>query len=124
MLLTDLLGSEVFAPRFVGFVSDVRFVLDATSTDQPTPPARLYGLVVSPHARSSSLGFERRGVRSPWPIAAAVRWRHRGSFLVLWSDVLRLDERRVQLRTDYEPRSAELAQSAAASPRFSSGGDG
>ena len=52
MILTDLLGSEVFGPRFLGYVSDVRFVLDETSTDQPTPSARLYGLVVSPHARS------------------------------------------------------------------------
>src|SRR5512132_876970 len=28
--------------------------------------------------RSSSLGYERSGVRSPWPIAALVQWRHRG----------------------------------------------
>src|SRR6185369_2408218 len=66
MLLTVLLGSKVFAPGFVGFVSDVRFLLDAFPTDQPTPTARLYGLIVSPHARSSSLGYERSGIRSPW----------------------------------------------------------
>jgi hypothetical protein len=59
MILTDLLGSKVFGPDFLGYVTDARFVLDPPSSDQPMPTARLYGLVVSPHARSSSLGFER-----------------------------------------------------------------
>jgi hypothetical protein len=118
MLVSDLIGSEVFAPRFVGFVSDVRFVLDPTSTDQPTPAARLYGLIVSPHARSSSLGYERSGVRSPWPVAKIVRWRHRGSFLVLWPDVLRLDDRRVELRLDHVQRPPGLSRSAAVPPQI------
>jgi hypothetical protein len=56
MLQPDLRGSEVFASRVVGFVSYVAFIIDATSTDQPTPTARLYGLILSPHARSSSFG--------------------------------------------------------------------
>jgi hypothetical protein len=76
VIITDLLGSRVFGPDFLGFVSDVRFILESESAGQP---ARLYGTLVRPHARSSSLGFERSGVRSPWPIAALVRWRHRGS---------------------------------------------
>jgi hypothetical protein len=121
MLLSDLLGAEVFAPRFVGFVCDARFVLDPLSTDQPTPTARLYGLIVSPHARSSSLGFERRGIRSPWPVGKIVGWRHRGSFLVLWPDVLRLDERRVDLRLDYTRRPPDLALSAAVPPHLAEG---
>ena len=79
MIITDLLGSRVFGPDFLGFVSDVRFILESESVGQPV---RLHGIIVSPYARSSSLGFERSGVRSPWPIAALVRWRHRGSFLV------------------------------------------
>ena len=112
MILSDLLGSEVFGPRFIGYVSDARFVLDEISTDQPTPIARLYGLVVSPHARSSSLGFERSGIRSPWPVAALVRWRHRDSFLVLWSDIQRVEWRRVQLRLDFARWSPELSGSA------------
>ena len=118
MILTDLLGSEVFGQEFLGYVSDVRFVLDETSTDQPTPIARLYGLVVSPHARSSSLGFERSGVRSPWPIAALVNWRHRGSFLVRWSDIQRIERRRVQLRLDFARWSPDLSQSAIIKPEL------
>jgi hypothetical protein len=62
MIITDLLGSRVFGPDFLGFVSDVRFILESESLGQP---ARLYGITVSPHARSSSVGFERSGVRSP-----------------------------------------------------------
>ena len=118
MILTDLLGSRVFGPDFLGYLTDVRFVLDPPSTDQPMPKARLYGIVVSPHAKSSSLGFERVEVRSPWPIAAAVRWRHRDSFLVTWADIARLDSRRVQLRSDFVRRSSLLRQPATTSPDF------
>jgi hypothetical protein len=67
-----------------------------------------HGILVSPHACSSSLGFERSGVRSPWPIAALVHWRHRGSFLVHWADIERFDERRIQLRPGFERASSEL----------------
>jgi hypothetical protein len=95
----------VYGPDFLGFVSDVRFRLDTESTGQP---AQLYGIIVSPHARSSSLGFERSGVRSPWPIAALVRWRHRGSFLARWGDIERIDVKRIQLREGFERGSPEL----------------
>jgi hypothetical protein len=83
----------------------VRFCLDTESVGLP---ARLYGIIVSPHARSSSLGFERSGVRSPWPIASLVRWRHRGSFLVRWADLERIDVERIQLRPGFERASPEL----------------
>ena len=105
MIITDLLGSRVFGPDFLGFVSDVRFYFEPEAEGRP---AQLYGILVSPHARSSSLGFERSGVRSPWPIAALVRWRHRGSFLVRWGDIERLDADRIQLRRGFERASPEL----------------
>jgi hypothetical protein len=105
VIITELLSARVFGPDFLGFVSDVRFSLDTESVGLP---ARLYGIIVSPHARSSSLGFERSGVRSPWPIAALVRWRHRGSFLVRWVDIERIDVNRIQLRPGFERASPEL----------------
>ena len=49
MIITDLLGARVLGPDFLGFVSDVRFWLDTKTIGQP---AQLYGIVVSPHARS------------------------------------------------------------------------
>ncbi len=118
MILTDLLGSKVFGPEFLGYVTDARFVLDPPSSDQPMPTARLHGLLVSPHARSSTLGFERIEVKSPWPIAAAVRWRHRGAFLVAWDDVAQLNSHRVQLRSNFTRRSPLLHQSATSPPDF------
>jgi hypothetical protein len=105
VIITDLLGARVFGSDFLGFVSDVRFRFDTSSIGQP---AQLYGIIVSPHARSSSLGFERSGVRSPWPIAALVHWRHRDSFLVRWADIERIDVRRIQLRKGFERGSPSL----------------
>jgi hypothetical protein len=105
MIITELLGARVHGPDFLGFVSDVRFRLDTEFIGQP---AQLYGIIVSPHARSSSLGFERSGVRSPWPIAALVHWRHRGSFLARWGDIERIDVKRIQLREGFERGSPEL----------------
>jgi hypothetical protein len=105
VIITDLLGAQVFGPDFLGLVTDVRFTLDTQSIGHP---ARLYGIIVSPHTRSSSLGFERSGVRSPWPIAALVRWRHRGSFLARWADIERFDIHRIQLRAGFEHASPEL----------------
>jgi hypothetical protein len=105
VIITDLLGPRVFGPDFLGFVCDVRFSFDTSSIGQP---ARFYGLIASPHARSSQLGFERSGVRSPWPIAALVRWHHRGSFLVRWGDIERIDVARIQLRQGLERGSPEL----------------
>lgn len=116
MILSDLLGSRVYGGDFLGYVSDARFLLDEQNFDQPTPTARLYGLVISPHARSSSLGFERSEVKSPWPIAAVVRWRHRGSFLVRWNDVEQLSDGRVDLRSGYRRFSSMLSGSAAVRP--------
>ena len=97
--------SSGFGPDLLGFVTDVWFTLDTHSIGLP---ARLYGVIVSPQARSSSLGFERSGVRSPWPIAALVHWRHRGSFLVRWADIERFDGRCIQLRPGFERASPEL----------------
>lgn len=119
MILSELIDRPVHgggAP--VGSVIDARFLLDETSTDQPTPPARLYGLVVSPHKRSSFLGYERSSVRSPWPLASLLRRRQRGAFLVLWDDIAELATDRVVLRPGFRRWSPELDRSAAVPPEL------
>lgn len=63
--------------------------------------ARLVGLLVSPRSGGSFLGYERTEVRSPWPIPQLVRRRHRGTFLVGWTDV-------ADVRTD-APATVRLA---------------
>lgn len=88
MIASDLLDVPVLDAdgTHVGFVVDLRLVLDGPP-DGPLARPRLHGLVVSPRSRSSFLGFERSAVRAPWPVAHLVRRRHRGTFLVHWSDV-------------------------------------
>jgi hypothetical protein len=118
MNLSDLLTAEVYGEDRVGYVTDVRFVLDENSTDQPMPTARVHGLIVSPHTKSSTMGFERFEINSPWPIAQFEHWLHRDSFLVLWSDIAAIEPRRVRLRTNFTRYSPRLLRSAVAEPEF------
>ena len=118
MILSDLLGSEVYGPDRVGYLTDVRFVLDEISADQPMPAARLHGLIVSPHTRSSTMGFERLDIHSPWPLAQFEHWLHRDSFLVLWSDIAAMEPGRVRLRTNFARYSPRLAKAAVGEPHF------
>ena len=60
------------------------------------------GLLISPHTGGSFLGYERTGVRSPWPIAAIVRRRHRGTFLVAWEQVADIGDGEVHLAEGFE----------------------
>jgi sporulation protein YlmC with PRC-barrel domain len=107
MILGDLLGTPVHDSNGtpLGRVADARFIVE-----EPGNPsvggARLLGLVVSPRSASSFLGYERYGLTQPWPLAGLLRWRHRGTFLVLWDDIDRLGPDAVRLReayTSYDP---------------------
>jgi sporulation protein YlmC with PRC-barrel domain len=103
MILSDLLHSSVHDSSGieVGRVVDARFVIDG-APHQLLADARLEGLIVSPHSGSSFLGFERTDANAPWPIVALLRWRHRGAFLVAWSDIAVIDTERVELRPGFE----------------------
>jgi hypothetical protein len=107
VLVTDLIGlpvrEEGGAP--LGVVVDCRFLLEnrhgATAGE-----SRLYGLLVGRHAGRSFLGYERSQDDSPSLIARYFRWRQRDTALVLWSDVRRIAEDRVEVRrgvTRYDP---------------------
>jgi hypothetical protein len=105
MILSDVLGSPVLDAHGerLGFAVDVRFVLNPSGEDRRTPQieAWLYGFIVSPHTRSSYLGYDRSDVNAPALIARFLAWRHRGSFLVLWPDVERATGGRIELRQGY-----------------------
>ncbi len=102
MILGDLLDAVVHDDegRRLGYVVDVRFVLDG-----PPGPllagARLHGLLVSPRTGTSFLGYERSTVRAPWPLAHWLRRRHRGTFLVRWEDVAAVEPAAVILRPGF-----------------------
>lgn len=104
MILSDLLGSPVLTAEGerLGVVVDARLAMDGMLA-----ATRLYGLVVSPHSHSSFAGYERTGVDAPALIARFLRWRARGSVLVLWADLASFTDDVVRLRpgaTLYSPR--------------------
>ena len=109
MILGDLLGTPVFDADGgrLGRVADARFVLDGTPHQLMAEP-RLLGLVVGPHSASSFMGYERNGLTRPRTIARILRWRHRGSFLVLWEDIAVIGERSVRLRPGFTRYSTAL----------------
>ena len=107
MILGDLLGSAVQNDdgERLGRVADARFVVDGAPNGL-LADARLLGLVVSPHSWSSFLGYERNSITQPWPLPQLLRWRHRGSFFVMWEDIAALGVHSVRLRpgfTAYSP---------------------
>ena len=109
MLLNNLLGSDVVDDQGqrLGEVSDVRFAVDA-APGQLLSKARVVGMVVSPRTAASFLGYERRGLTQPWPVAQLLRWRHRGSFLVLWEDIARMGPWEVTLRPGFTAYESTL----------------
>ncbi|MFJ4210443.1 PRC-barrel domain-containing protein [Paenarthrobacter sp. NPDC089675] len=111
MILNDVLGTDVLDSEGlrVGEVSDVRFAVDA-APGQLMSKARLVGIIVSPRTAASFLGFERQNLTQPWPVAQLLRWRHRGSFLVLWEDIAMMGPESVNLREGFTPYSSGLTQ--------------
>jgi hypothetical protein len=109
VILGDLLGTVVKNDdgERLGRVADARFVVDGAPNGL-LADARLLGLVVSPHSWSSFLGYERNSITQPWPLPQLLRWRHRGSFFVLWEDIAVLGERSVRLRPGYTAYSPAL----------------
>ena len=104
MRLSELVGARVHDAdgRRVGFAVDVRFV------ESPQNRLHLEGLLVSPSSSGSFLGYERTEEIRPALIARYLRWRHRGAFLVLWRDVRRVADGRVELRPGYSRWSPML----------------
>ncbi|EME22229.1 PRC-barrel domain-containing protein [Rhodococcus triatomae] len=97
MRLSELIGAAAVdaTGERIGTVTDVRFVIHENG------PPTLAGVLVGPRLGGSFLGYERKQVRSPAPIAQFLRWRERGAFLVLWRDVGRVSDGRVVLRAGY-----------------------
>jgi hypothetical protein len=110
MLLSEMLGLPVddHEGHPVGTVVDVRLGGQPGRTDG-AGPTQLLGFVVSPHTRSSYLGYERTDVTAPAMISGIVRWRHRGTFLATWGDVARIGAHSITLRSGYRRYSARLA---------------
>jgi hypothetical protein len=111
MLLSDLLGSAAFDGdgNRLGSVVDARFRLEGRTSPAR---ARVVGLVISPRSSASYLGYERKAASRPVILDRLLRWMHRGSFLVTWNDVARIEPHRVVLRPGFEQRDAALDDDA------------
>ncbi len=108
LLLSDLRGMPVLEDDVrIGYVVDVRFVLDG-------PPgtlvagARVLGIIVGPHARLGFMGYERRDMRAPALLARALRRREHGAHLIGMEDVLELGRGHIRVRPGHRRWSTEL----------------
>ncbi|MBT2500671.1 PRC-barrel domain containing protein [Agromyces sp. ISL-38] len=113
MILSEMLGSEVVdsAGQHLGALVDVRLEISG-APHQLLAETVVVGILVSPHSRTSTWGFERRGANAPAIIARPQHWLHRGMFLIAWADVAQIDEGRVRLRDGYERLDPVLASTA------------
>lgn len=105
MLLSELLTLPVrdAGGERLGIVVDARFAVDPDSLE-----ATLRGLLVGRRAHTAFLGYERKSETAPALIARFLRWRGRGTFLVLLDDVGSIEPDGVRLREEYTRYSPAL----------------
>lgn len=98
MLLSEILGLPVsyHDEPPVGTVVDVRFRRGPRHGGREGE-LELVALIVSPHSRLPFYGYERGIVQGPAVVAALIRFLHRGSRVVPWECVARVDADRVVL---------------------------
>ena len=113
MQLSRLLGLRVIdaAQHPIGTIVDVRLTMTGDPDQDPAAP-QVLGLVISPHTRTSFLGYERSNADAPVMLAALLRWWHRGTFLAAWDDVARVNSDLVRLRAGYTRHSPVLRDGA------------
>lgn len=108
LLLTDLLGAVVVEGEDrIGHVIDARFVIDG-SPGVLLSRARLLGVIVGPRPNVGFLGYERRDMRAPAPLAAVFRRRERGAHLVASEDLVEFADDRLRVREGHTHWSANL----------------
>ena len=89
MRLSELLGRPVVDAdgTSLGEVRDVRLVQDGPLQGTSGAAFRVDGLIIGRYEVASRLGFDRRGVKGPWLVAAIVRRLARSSRFVAWEHV-------------------------------------
>jgi hypothetical protein len=111
VLLSDLLDLDVLDGdgTRLGRVKDVRLVQDGPLLEGFGHALRVEGIVTGRGAIAVRLGFERAGVRGPWPLTTIFRRLERHARYYDWSDVAAWDADGVRLRVGATPRTmAEL----------------
>src|SRR4051812_375092 len=105
MLLTELLRLPVLdaTGKRIGIVADARFTLDPDTLEAP-----LMGLLVSRRTHAVFLGYERNSETAPALIARFLRWRDRGTYLVLLEDVGSIEPDAIRVTRNYRRYSPAL----------------
>ena len=100
MRMSDLVQATVCdsSGAVIGRVHDVRLVQDGPILGTWGAAFRVEGLIVGPQRVGNFLGYERGSLRGPWLVAAVVKWLHRESVFVPWSDVASVEDHVVRIR--------------------------
>lgn len=107
MLLDEVLGLPAWCgDERLGFLIDARFVLTGVPRGQLLAPAELVGFIVGPRRGAAFLGYERNAVNAPAVLAALLRHRQAGAFLLALDDIEAIDESGVHARVGYARWSA------------------
>ena len=109
MRMTDLLGSEVLGSDDVsiGKVHDVRVVQAGAPVGVWGASLQVRSLLVGPRSLGVRLGFDRAGVRGPWPLKAGFMALHRGMVEISWGHVTAIEPTRLRIDATAD-RSADL----------------
>lgn len=94
----ELIGCVVLDPRgrTVGHVHDLVFLV-RTTEDGP-PRFELVAIECGRAGIGHRLGYMRKAMAGPWPLAALFRWMYRHSRVIAWSEVRRIDPPRIEIR--------------------------
>ncbi len=108
MILSDLnrLPVEVEGEK-IGYVVDARFGVPSSGT-KVEGPARLIGLIVDRRKSASFLGYERKSVNGPEPIARYLAWHHRAAFLLKWEDIQSIGHEAIEARPGFTRHDLSL----------------
>jgi hypothetical protein len=105
VLLSELLDAEVrdHAGTRLGTVKDVRMVQDGPLLEGFGHALRVEGIVTGRGAIAVRLGFDRAGVRGPWPLTTIFRRLERHARYYDWSAVASWEDGCVTLREGAAP---------------------
>lgn len=115
MRATDLIGATVYDSdgQAVGPVRDLRLRVGGPPVpDSGRPAYRLVSLQCGPAGAAHRLGYGHRPMNGPWPLTVIMRSLLRRSVLVDWTDIVRINGNRIDIRR----RRDELSSAAAQAP--------
>jgi sporulation protein YlmC with PRC-barrel domain len=103
--LAALLGLPVVdrGGRRLGSVHDVRLVQDGPELGGLGAAFTVHSLVVGAASVGTRLGLERKDVKGPWPLVAAMRRLHEGRVFVHWTELWSIEQDRIRIARTVPP---------------------